>query len=415
MTSILRYRDPLSSRSFLDMSTTDFATTHSDKKRKMSAYDGQSSGSDSRRQSTPDNKRRPSRAGTRSVSTLTQAQLDRKRANDREAQRAIRQRTKDHIESLERQVADLRAQLETNTSPKMAELLRRNEELENENSLLRTRLSHAVTALGVPDTRTDTSGNLSLTPIATSPSDRVQMLSQPRRCSTPGTTRSFHSVPDQGTPASQSAHWQSQHTTVYTPSLSSPHVETPPPMANVSGSSDMGQWNHHPTPHSQHPSVSMGVPDPSAQSLHPLNTSGLPYNAYIVDSNTRAMSYPLENAQLVSSQPMQQMTGYGTPISNSSPHPQDYQRPMGQANLPYQQQQQQQQQTNPAYQQPQTNQPHQQANSPYQAYPSHEQQIFHPQVSHPGEMQMMAPAPHAQPQMMEGQGTMTYHQMQPNT
>jgi len=34
--------------------------------------------------STPGAKRRPSRAGTRSVATLTTAQLERKRANDRE-------------------------------------------------------------------------------------------------------------------------------------------------------------------------------------------------------------------------------------------------------------------------------------------------------------------------------------------
>ena len=35
-------------------------------------------------------KKRPSRAGTRSVNTLSATQLERKRANDREAQRAIR-------------------------------------------------------------------------------------------------------------------------------------------------------------------------------------------------------------------------------------------------------------------------------------------------------------------------------------
>lgn len=48
-----------------------------------------------------------SRAGTRSVSTLTPAQLQRKRANDREAQRAIRQRNKEHIENLERRIEEL--------------------------------------------------------------------------------------------------------------------------------------------------------------------------------------------------------------------------------------------------------------------------------------------------------------------
>lgn len=43
--------------------------------------------------------------GSRSVSTLTPAQLSRKRANDREAQRAIRARTKENTERLEREVA----------------------------------------------------------------------------------------------------------------------------------------------------------------------------------------------------------------------------------------------------------------------------------------------------------------------
>lgn len=52
-------------------------------------------------------RKRESRAGTRSVSMLSPAQLERKRANDREAQRTIRQRNKEHIENLERQVIDL--------------------------------------------------------------------------------------------------------------------------------------------------------------------------------------------------------------------------------------------------------------------------------------------------------------------
>jgi hypothetical protein len=46
-------------------------------------------------------------ASKKSVSTLSDTQLERKRANDREAQRIIRQRTREHIENLERQVAEL--------------------------------------------------------------------------------------------------------------------------------------------------------------------------------------------------------------------------------------------------------------------------------------------------------------------
>src|SRR5262249_30889100 len=93
----------------------------------------------------PGAKRRPSRAGTRSVSTLTAAQLERKRANDREAQRATRQRTKEQIENLERRIAELTATNET--SAKLMAALKRNEELEQENAILRNRLNHAVAAM----------------------------------------------------------------------------------------------------------------------------------------------------------------------------------------------------------------------------------------------------------------------------
>lgn len=87
-------------------------------------------------------KRRPSRAGTRSVSTLTAAQLERKRANDREAQRAIRQRTREHIENLERRIAELSAT--DDTSSKLMHALQRIEELEQEVALLRGRLGGTV-------------------------------------------------------------------------------------------------------------------------------------------------------------------------------------------------------------------------------------------------------------------------------
>lgn len=90
-------------------------------------------------------KKRPSRAGTRSVSTLTQAQLERKRANDREAQRAIRQRTKDHIEALERQIRELAATSDSNG--KLMQAMQRNQELEQENALLRSRLNNAVSTM----------------------------------------------------------------------------------------------------------------------------------------------------------------------------------------------------------------------------------------------------------------------------
>ncbi|KAF2812771.1 uncharacterized protein BDZ99DRAFT_383396 [Mytilinidion resinicola] len=92
-------------------------------------------------------KRKPSRAGTRSVTTLTATQLERKRASDREAQRAIRERTKNHIESLERRIITQDADSEL----RLTELLQRNNELENKNAVLQTRLSHALASLEYAD------------------------------------------------------------------------------------------------------------------------------------------------------------------------------------------------------------------------------------------------------------------------
>jgi hypothetical protein len=114
MTSVIHYRDPIAYRNG-DLMGTNYVPPHMASLNRSPVYDDHSSGSE-RKHSSAGAKKRPSRAGTRSVTTLTAAQLERKRANDREAQRAIRQRTKDHIETLERQVRDLTAQIGTNSS-----------------------------------------------------------------------------------------------------------------------------------------------------------------------------------------------------------------------------------------------------------------------------------------------------------
>lgn len=69
------------------------------------------------------------------MSTLTPAQLARKRANDREAQRAIRARTKDHIERLEGELEELKSARGRDQT--VQELLRRNKALEDELNRLR--------------------------------------------------------------------------------------------------------------------------------------------------------------------------------------------------------------------------------------------------------------------------------------
>ncbi|KAK5121242.1 hypothetical protein LTR85_005408 [Meristemomyces frigidus] len=101
-----------------------------------------SSGSESRKPSGSSGKKRASRAGTRSVTTLSAAQLERKRANDREAQRAIRQRTKDHIDNLEKNLNDLRGSQESNEKL-VAITQQRNRELEEENAYLRSKLGES--------------------------------------------------------------------------------------------------------------------------------------------------------------------------------------------------------------------------------------------------------------------------------
>ncbi|RAL65846.1 hypothetical protein DID88_005509 [Monilinia fructigena] len=84
-------------------------------------------------------KKRVSRAGTRSVSTLSPAQLARKRANDREAQRNIRLRTKEHIERLEARIEELTKG--RNPEFELEEVRRRNETLESEVRLLNESLA----------------------------------------------------------------------------------------------------------------------------------------------------------------------------------------------------------------------------------------------------------------------------------
>ncbi|KAI0431235.1 hypothetical protein F5Y09DRAFT_202903 [Xylaria sp. FL1042] len=97
---------------------------------------------------TTDKAKGGKRKGTRSVSTLTPSQLARKRANDREAQRAIRARTKEHIENLEREIDELRSQQSRDQT--VQDLLGRNRALEAEVRRLRESLGIRSTGHNVP-------------------------------------------------------------------------------------------------------------------------------------------------------------------------------------------------------------------------------------------------------------------------
>ncbi|WDK20769.1 bZIP transcription factor [Colletotrichum graminicola] len=101
------------------------------------------------------------RKGTRSVSTLTPSQLARKRANDREAQRAIRARTKEHIERLERELEELKSERGRDQSQTVQELLRKNKALEEELFKLRE-------SMGVPNGQSYPNSGMAASSVASS-------------------------------------------------------------------------------------------------------------------------------------------------------------------------------------------------------------------------------------------------------
>ena len=74
---------------------------------------------------------------SRGVANLTPEQLAKKRANDREAQRAIRERTKNQIETLERRIQELTSQ---QPYQELQHALRQKELVEAENAEIKRRL-----------------------------------------------------------------------------------------------------------------------------------------------------------------------------------------------------------------------------------------------------------------------------------
>ena len=89
-------------------------------------------------------KRRTSTAGSRGVANLTPDQLAKKRANDREAQRAIRERTKGQIETLEQRIRELTSQ---QPYQDLQHVIRQKEIVEAENEDIKRRLASVLTII----------------------------------------------------------------------------------------------------------------------------------------------------------------------------------------------------------------------------------------------------------------------------
>ncbi|KAJ5167048.1 uncharacterized protein N7482_005829 [Penicillium canariense] len=90
---------------------------------------------------TAGRKRKLNSTSSRGVANLTPDQLAKKRANDRQAQRAIRERTKTHIEALEQQVRDLTSQKPVLD---LQAALQHNERIRSENRDLRQGLKSVM-------------------------------------------------------------------------------------------------------------------------------------------------------------------------------------------------------------------------------------------------------------------------------
>lgn len=87
----------------------------------------------------------PGAPGNRGVANLTPEQLAKKRANDREAQRAIRERTKNHIEGLERRIKELESQ---QPFQELQQALRERDHAEQECVELRQKLRDVAQVVG---------------------------------------------------------------------------------------------------------------------------------------------------------------------------------------------------------------------------------------------------------------------------
>jgi hypothetical protein len=87
------------------------------------------------------NKKRRTGPNSRGVANLTPEQLARKRANDREAQRAIRERTKNQIDRLNQRIRDLENQQPYHD---LQVVLREKEAVQAENADIKKRLESVM-------------------------------------------------------------------------------------------------------------------------------------------------------------------------------------------------------------------------------------------------------------------------------
>lgn len=108
------------------------------------AIDSGQDAADTGSPATQSRKRKAPGASGRGVASLTPEQLAKKRANDREAQRAIRERTRTQIENLERTIQELTSQ---QPYQDLQAIIRQKDALQAENEEVKRRLASVVNIL----------------------------------------------------------------------------------------------------------------------------------------------------------------------------------------------------------------------------------------------------------------------------
>lgn len=143
--------------------------------------------------------------GLRSVSSLSDAQLQRKRANDREAQRINRQRTREHIGNLERQVAELREEKD--------QALQRNSKLEAQIAALQRQIMHMALLLQGSQSLVGP-GHIGIAPAYGTNNYIIPKILSKRNANRgvgqDTTTEATFTIPYQCTPETNNHHWASQ-------------------------------------------------------------------------------------------------------------------------------------------------------------------------------------------------------------
>ncbi|KAI1323828.1 hypothetical protein F5Y16DRAFT_382690 [Xylariaceae sp. FL0255] len=140
-------------------------------------------------------KKRRTGTGSRGVANLTPEQLAKKRANDREAQRAIRERTKNQIEALEARISELTSQ---QPYQELQKVIRQKEAVEAENEEIKARLASIISMLNPYLSSQQATARANLT----SPSSSYTPLEQPAPAHPPPSSYSAYNALTPGSTAS---------------------------------------------------------------------------------------------------------------------------------------------------------------------------------------------------------------------